>query len=107
MGHHQEQFNKASVKAGFGSGKGARWKVRGSPNGQGGLDYLGEDLAAYQRRYELKSGGDADWKALVQLCKTLDETPVEELEAKLKPILDIDPAFIRTVRGVGYLMAEL
>lgn len=89
---NQEQFNKDSVKAAYGTEKGARWKVRGSPNGQGGLDYIGADIASYQQRYEMKSGNDGDWRALIQLCKVLCETPAEELEAKLKPLLDLDGA---------------
>lgn len=89
---NQEQFNKDFVKANFGSGKGARWKVPGSPNGQGGLDYLGEDIEPYKKRYEMKDGNDDDWHALVRLCKTLCETPADQLEAKLAPMLDLDGA---------------
>lgn len=89
---NQEQFNKDFVKANYGSGKGARWKAPGSPNGQSGLEYLGEDIEAYKRRYEMKDGDDDDWHALVRLCKTLCETPAGELEAKLEPLLDLDGA---------------
>ena len=32
----------------------------------------------------------ADWKALIALCKTLNQTPTEQLEEALKPVLDID-----------------
>ena len=80
------------MKATYGTEKGARWKVRGSPNGQGGLDYIDDDIASYQRRYEMKNGNDDDWRALIRLCKTLCKTPSEELEAKLKPILDVEGA---------------
>ena len=74
-------------------GKGTRWKVQGSPGGDGGLNYVGEDIAEYKRRYTLKSGdGDKVWKDLIALCKTLDQTPPEKLEAALKPILDVDGA---------------
>jgi hypothetical protein len=89
---NQEQFNKDFVKATYGTEKGARWKVRGSPNGQGGLDYIDDDIASYQRRYEMKNGNDDDWHALIRLCKTLCKTPAEELEAKLKTILDVEGA---------------
>lgn len=85
-----EQFGKEMLAEHFPSTKGARWKAPGSPQGRAGLEYLGEDIEAYKRRFEMKSGGEKDWKALVRLCKTLNETPVEDLEAALSPMLDID-----------------
>lgn len=87
---NQEQFNKDFLKSHYGSAKGARWKVRGSPNGRGGLDYIGDEIEPYKQRYEMKDGNDDDWHALIRLCKTLCETPAEELEAKLAPMLDLD-----------------
>lgn len=87
---NQQQFNKDFIQENFRTSKGARWKVKGSPNGQGGLDYIGDDVAAYKTRYTMKSGDDGDWQALIQLCKTLTETPVDQLEAALAPMLDID-----------------
>ncbi len=74
------------------NGAGARWKVRGSPGGAGGLDYIGDKVDDYKARYEMKAGNDKDWKALIALCKTLGETPVDKLEAALEPLLDIDGA---------------
>jgi hypothetical protein len=86
-----QQFNKDSVSEGYGTPDGARWKVPGSPGGRGGLEYLGEDPAAYTRTYEIKSKDDAkSWAALVALCRTLNQTPPERLEAALAPMLDID-----------------
>jgi hypothetical protein len=86
-----QQFNKDFTSEFFQSTGGARWKVPGSPRGRGGLEYLGEDAAAYKRIYELKSKEDPKaWAALIQLCKTLNETPANELEKALTPILDID-----------------
>jgi len=65
--------------------------VPGSPNGQGNLKYLGDDVAKYQRIYELKSKEDSKaWVDFVQLCKVLNETPSNKLEAALAPLLDID-----------------
>ncbi|WP_367875128.1 CotH kinase family protein [Luteolibacter sp. Populi] len=87
---NQQQFNKDFIQENFRTSEGARWKVRGSPNGRGGLDYVGEDLAEYKLRYEMKEGGDEDWKALIALCKTLSQTPADQLEAALAPMLDID-----------------
>jgi spore coat protein CotH len=85
-----QQFNKEFVRENFHHEKGARWKVRGSPAGGGGLEYLGEDVAEYKRHYEMKSGGEDDWKAFIALCRTLRQTPPEQLEAALNPILDVD-----------------
>lgn len=86
-----EQINKDFFKEWYGTKKGARWKVPGSPNGRGGLDYLGEDVEAYKRIYELKSKEDPKaWKDFINLCKVLNETPAGQLEKALEPILDIE-----------------
>ncbi len=86
-----EQFNKDFLKRNFGTSKGARWKVSGSPNGDGGLRYLGEDLEPYRERFDLKSKEDPEaWKALIHLCKVLDETAPADLPEALDPLLDID-----------------
>ena len=51
-----QQFNKDFTRDWFGGDDGARWKVPGSPGGNGGLEYLGgEPVDAYKRRYEIKS----------------------------------------------------
>ena len=89
---NSQQFNGDFVKEHF-DGKGARWKVPGRPNGRGGLEYLGADLARYRSVYEIKSKDeDASWKALAELCRVLNETPAESLETALSPLLDIDSA---------------
>jgi hypothetical protein len=85
-----QQFDKIFVEENFGSPKGARWKVRGNPGADGGLRYVGEELEEYERRFEMKSGGKKDWKALVELCRVLDETPAEELKAAIEPLLDVE-----------------
>ncbi len=86
-----QQFNKDFVRDWFKTTDGARWKVPGSPNGQGGLNYLGDDAAAYKRIYEIKTKDDAkSWTALIKLCKVLDSTPPDKLEEALAPLLDID-----------------
>jgi len=88
-----EQFNSDFTRDRFGSAKGARWKVPGSPMGGGGLTYLGEDAEAYRRLYEIKSKDDAaSWAQLATLTRVLNQTPVETLESALAPILDIDGA---------------
>ncbi|MDB5339695.1 MAG: CotH protein, partial [Planctomycetaceae bacterium] len=86
-----QQFNKEFLAENYSNAKGTRWKVRGSPGGGGGLEYFGDDLEDYKRRYQMKTDdSDKAWKEFVTLCKTLNETPPEELEAALKPILEID-----------------
>jgi spore coat protein CotH len=86
-----QQFDKKFLQENFGGSKGTRWKVRGSPGGGGGLDYLGDDTAAYKGRYQIKGGDDEKaWKALANLCKVMAQTPPAELEAKLRPICDVD-----------------
>lgn len=88
-----QQFNKDFIKEAFGTTKGSRWKVRGSPGGQGSLKYLGDDPEAYKAAYTIKSKDDPKaWDAFIRLCKTLNETPLEKLEKALSPMLDIDGA---------------
>ncbi|MCR9202586.1 MAG: CotH kinase family protein, partial [Planctomycetaceae bacterium] len=88
-----QQFNKDFLKEHYESSKGTRWKVSGSPNADGGLRYLGEELEQYQQRYDMKSSdGKKAWAALVKLCQTLEETPLDQLEEALEPMLDVDGA---------------
>lgn len=88
-----QQFNKDFTKEFFGSTKGARWKVSGSPNGRGSLAYLGDDPEPYKKIYDLKTKDDPKvWADLVKLTKVLNETPADRLEAALSPLLDIDGA---------------
>ena len=86
-----EQFNSDFMKERFDAKKGERWKVPGSPNGKGGLEYIGDQIADYQKIYDIKSKDEPEsWQALIQLCKVLNETPADQLEAALAPILDIE-----------------
>ncbi|WP_439623774.1 CotH kinase family protein [Gemmata sp.] len=86
-----QQFDKVFLDENYKTTKGTRWKVRGSPGGGGGLEYLGDDPAAYKRRYTMKSADNEDaWKALANFCKVLNQTPPDKLEAALRPIADVD-----------------
>jgi len=86
-----QQINSGLEKENFKTSKGTRWKVPGSPMGQGGLSYLGDDPAAYKKAYEIKSKDDPKaWQALIKLCKTLRDTAPEELEKALEPMLDLE-----------------
>jgi hypothetical protein len=88
-----QQFNKEFTRDFFGTTKGARWKVPGSPNGRGTLAYLGDDPEAYKSIYTIKTKDSAkDWKDFINLCKTLNETPPDRLEKALEPLLDVDGA---------------
>lgn len=86
-----QQFDKLFLAEHFESTTGTRWKVKGSPNGDGGLRYLGDDLKEYKQRFDMKSNdGTKAWNALVKLCRTLNETPLDQLQHELEPMLDID-----------------
>jgi hypothetical protein len=88
-----QQFNGDMLRDDFKTTKGARWKAPGSPGGRAGLEYLGDDPAQYKFLYEIKTKDDAEsWAALAQLCKVLNQTPLDKLEAVLSPLLDIDGA---------------
>ena len=88
-----QQFNSDFARDWFKVTRGARWKVPGSPRGQAGLEYLGDDPSRYRRLYEIKSKDDAEsWQALIRLTRVLNETPPDKLEVALAPLLDIDNA---------------
>ena len=88
-----QQFNKDFVGDFFPTNDGARWNAPGNPNGRAGLEYLGEDVEAYKRVYEIKTKDDAErWADLIELTRVLNQTPADQLEAALAPILDIDGA---------------
>jgi hypothetical protein len=90
---NSEQFNADFVQERFGSRRGARWKVPGSPWGRGGMEYLGDDVARYRSIYDIKSSDNpAAWRDLVALFKVLNTTPLDRLEKALDPVLDVDGA---------------
>ena len=87
-----QQFNREFVEDNFKTTKGARWKVpQGGAGGIGGFTYVGDDPSRYQGVFEIKSKDEPEsWAALIDLARTLQETPPERLEAALAPRLDID-----------------
>lgn len=106
-----EQFNKVFVTRCWPDfkGDGARWKVSGAPGATSGLDDRGTELAPYRERYDLKTKDrEEDWDALITLCRTLSNTPIDELQAKLEPMLDLDGVLwflaldIATANSDGY-----
>lgn len=98
-----EHFKEAQVK----DKTGARWKVSGSPQGNAGLNYSGPEPAAYKQRYDLKSKeNEEDWKALINLCKVLSETPIEDLAEAVKPILDVEGALWFLALDLGLMNSD-
>ena len=86
-----QQFNKEFVADNFGTTKGARWKIPQGSGAGGGFTYQGDDANRYKRTFQIKSKDEPEaWSALIDLAKTLDETPVESLEPVLASRLDID-----------------
>ena len=86
-----QPFNKDFLREYFATTKGARWTAPGSPRGRSGLEYLGENLGAYKRLFEIKTKDDPKaWADLVHLTKVLNQTPMSRLEMELAPILDVD-----------------
>src|SRR3954451_11209315 len=104
-----QQFDKVFLKENYKTEKGTRWKVRGNPGARGGLEYWGDDVEQYKRVFEIKSADDEKaWKALINLCKVLNQTPPDRLEEALRPILDIDSLLwflavdVALINGDGY-----
>jgi spore coat protein CotH len=88
-----QQFNKDFLKENFKETTGARWKAPGSPGSRSGLEYLGDNGTAYKPFFEIKTKDDpAQWNALAQLTKVLNQTPPDQLERALSSILDVDGA---------------
>jgi hypothetical protein len=86
-----QQVDKPFLAEWFMAKSGTRWKVPGTPNGRGGLEYLGSNVDAYKQIYEIKGSDDAKaWNALVELTRVLNQTPPESLEQALAPIMDVD-----------------
>ena len=88
-----QQYNKDFLRDYYKTEQGARWKVPGNPGGRGGMEYWGDDPAAYKQTYDLKTKDDPKvWASLIHMFKVLNETPADKLEAALSPLLDIDGA---------------
>ncbi len=85
-----QQYNKDFLAEWFDTRGGIRWKV--GPQRGGALTYLGDNPAAYQETYQLKTkDAENPWKDLIALCKLLDDTtPDAELIEKLPSVLNID-----------------
>ena len=90
---NSQQFNKDFLDEWFGTKGGVRWKV--PPGRDSGLVYNGNQPAAYQQSYQLKTREEEApnaWQDLIELCEVLESTPDDQLESKLSAILNIDRA---------------
>ena len=73
-------------RPGGGGGGGSQWG-----DGTAALNYLGNDIAEYQKHYTLKSSDiENSWEKLVAVCDVLNNTPIDQLEETIKDYLDID-----------------
>ena len=87
---NQQAFNRDFLRDAFKTTAGTQWK---SPNNSvgGGFSYLGDDVASYRRWYEMKGKDDpAAWAALIRVCKVLHDTPADQMERALTPMMDVD-----------------
>jgi hypothetical protein len=87
-----QQFNSDFTREAADSNE-ARWRIPGSFNSRGGLEYLGESEASYRREYDIRNRDRPEsWQRLIELTRVLNQTPPAELVAALEPIFDIDGA---------------
>ena len=90
---NSQQFNRDFLKEWFGTRDGVRWKMLPNPRGGFGMGFLGDQLLTYEEQYVMKSSGDdRDWKQLIKVFRALKETPTDELESTLDPMLNLDRA---------------
>lgn len=90
-----QQFNKDFLQDQFGTRQGVRWKASPGRGGSRSLTDNGSEIDDYREVYQLKTNLPTEeetvaWQNLIQFCQILNHTPGQELEAKLKPVLDID-----------------
>jgi hypothetical protein len=105
-----QQFNSDFTKQFFGSRSGARWKIPPSRDGGAGtLAYAGDDASNYPG-IQLKTPEVMDaWDNLIELCRRLEQTPIDQLDTDLDEVLNVDRAlwFLALdnllIDGDGYL----
>ena len=57
----------------------------------GAFRYMGDDVDNYRGVFQIKSKDKPKaWEALIGLARTLDQTPTDQLQSALEPILDMD-----------------
>jgi hypothetical protein len=90
---NQQQFNKDFLQDNYDTKKGTRWKIPqgGGGGGVGAFRYMGDDVDNYRGVFQIKSKDKPKaWEALIGLARTLDQTPTDQLQSALEPILDMD-----------------
>ncbi|MCB9279618.1 MAG: CotH kinase family protein [Lewinellaceae bacterium] len=106
-----QQLNGDFVKEWYPSSDGTRWRAvkpdafTGGPGGPGGgtggafgtgyssLNYLGADTTTYKSYYTLKKAHKQNpWDDLVHVTDILNNTPLNQLEAALREVMDVDRA---------------
>ena len=112
-----QQMNGDYIEEWFFGNDGARWRADrpedaivgpGGPgpggmwgDGTAALNDLGPDTTEYQQYYTLKSSDiENPWDKLVRVCDVLNNTPLDSLEANIRPILDLD-------RTLWFLASEI
>jgi len=89
---NSQQFNSDFTREAHDTNE-ARWRIPGSFNSRGGLEYLGESESAYRREYDIKNRDtEENWAALREFTRVLNQTPPDQLIAALEPIFDVDEA---------------
>lgn len=97
-----EQVDTQFLKTHFGDGKGLLLK----PEGIRGLPHLGDDPAAYETVYNVKSKpGRGDGKRLVELTRLINKADEAEFREQIGDYLDVG-AFVRFL-AVNTLLASL
>ncbi len=91
---NDQQINKDFTADAFGARKGTRWKIRPNFKGEAALAYQGPNIEDYTGKYSIgfSDSEPKAWKRLIELCDTLSNSPSEELQQKLPPLLDVDHA---------------
>jgi len=100
-----QQINKDYLKEWFLTNDGIRWRAKdpdgtgaGSPgsrpqwgDGTKALNYLGADSTEYISNYMLKASDVAyPWEYLIHVCDMLNNTPIDDLYAEVREVLDVD-----------------
>jgi hypothetical protein len=87
-----QQFNSDFTREAVDSNE-ARWRIPGSMQSRGGLEFLGDDVAVYRRVYDIRNKDEPEnWQRLIDLTRVLNQTPPDRLVAALDPIFNIDGA---------------
>ncbi len=94
-----EQVDKSFLKAHFKDGTGMLLK----PEGIRGLPHFGDDRAAYEKSYNLKSeASDAQWKRLVEFTRLVHKSDDAMFRQNIRSFLDVE-SFTRFLAVNTYL----